>query len=290
VKLRAYYDALKPSRTYATGRTAGAGFLFAYSNWPVTWTARLSLFVSTLLGTTLVIMSACAVNNCTDRGIDARMDRTKKRATVTGEISVRKLATVGVVLGVVGFALLLVRVNLLTALIGAAAYVDYVVLYGWTKRHSVHSTVVGTICGAASLVAGYTAVTNRFDVPALLLGLMMVFWQMPHFYAIAIFRRNDYAAADLPVWTVRYGVRSAQVWIVVYTVLYILAGAALGIWGHAGVIATAAIVLTGLYWLYKGMAGLRAVDPDKWAHRMFGLSFVTLLVLCAALALAPFLQ
>jgi heme o synthase len=284
VNLRAYYDALKPGRTYANVMTTGAGFLFA-SQWSIDW----GLLLATLVGTTLVIMSACAVNNCTDRGIDAHMARTRDRPTVTGLLPVRNLAILGVVLGLAGFAVLALWVNWLTVLIGAVAYVDYVVLYGWSKRNTVHSTLIGTICGAASIAAGYTAVTGRYDLNALLLTLLMVFWQMPHFYAIGIFRRDDYKAAGLPIWTVRYGVRSTQVWMLVYTCLYIGSAIALGVWGVGGVIVTAVITGTGLYWLYKGIKGLRAAKPVAWARGMFGFSFVVLLVLCGAVALAPLL-
>lgn len=282
--VRAYYMALKPGRTYANVMTTGAGFLFA-SAWHIDWL----LLLATLAGTTLVIMSACAVNNCTDRGIDAHMSRTRKRATVTGQIPIRNLALLGVVLGIAGFALLLLYVNWLTALIGAVAYIDYVVLYGWSKRTTVHSTLIGTICGAASIAAGYTAVTARYDLTALLLTLTMVFWQMPHFYAIGIFRRDDYKAAGLPIWTVKYGVPSTQRWILVYTTLYLLAVAALGVWGSAGVMATVVIGATGAYWLLMGIRGFRALKPDVWARQMFGFSFTTLMVLAGAVALAPLL-
>lgn len=283
--LRAYYAALKPERTYANVMTTGAGFLFA-SGWHGHWL----LLLYTLLGTTLVVMSACAVNNVTDRRIDAQMPRTKERATVTGEVSARKLVFIAVVFGLVGFAILAVHVNWLTTLLGAIAYVDYTVLYGWSKRTTPWSTLIGTISGAVPMVAGYTAVTNQFDYVALLLGLVMVFWQMVHFYAIAIFRRSDYAAGKLPVWAVRYGVKNTQVWMLVYTVLYLLAVIALAAWGSTGWIFLGVVGVLGLYWFYLGLKGFASVKPEKWARSMFGFSLVNLLVLSVVLAVVPAIQ
>jgi protoheme IX farnesyltransferase len=289
--VKAYYAALKPERTYANVMTTGAGFLFA-CRWHVDW---LLLFY-TLIGTTLIVMSACAANNYTDRGIDAKMPRTKKRATVTGHVTGGKLLAIAIVFGLVGLAILAVHVNWLTLLVGAIAYVDYVVLYAWSKRTTVHSTLIGTISGAAPLVAGYVAVTGRFDLTALLLALVMVFWQMPHFYSIGIFRRDDYAAGGLPIWPVVKGVRSTQIWMLVYTTLYVLAVLALALFGNSGVrhgsgglVFGVVIGALGLYWLLRGMAGLRAQEPAKWARGMFGLSLITLLALSVGVAFAPLL-
>jgi len=282
--LKGYYEALKPERTYANVMTTAAGFLFACA-WHIDW----ALLLYTLLGTTLVVMSACAANNCTDRGIDARMPRTKQRATVTGEVSVRWLTSVAVAFGLIGFAVLLVHVNWLTALVGVIAYIDYVVLYGWSKRTTVHSTLIGTISGAAPLVAGYTAVAGRFDVTALLLGLSMIFWQMPHFYAIGIFRHDDYKVGGLPVWPVQRGVRSAQYWMVAYTALYLCTGVSLAVFGHASATYAAVISLAGLYWLWLGVKGMHSLEPVKWARGIFGVSLVVLLVFSAAVALSPLL-
>lgn len=282
--LRAYYDVIKPERTYANVMTAAAGFLFAAQR-HIGW----GLFAATLLGTTLVVMSACALNNATDRGIDTEMPRTQRRPVVTGLLPVRNVVLLSVVLGLVGFAVLAAYTNWLTVLIGVVAYVDYTVLYGWSKRTTPHSTLIGTISGAAPLVAGYTAVTGRFDLTALLLMLIMVFWQMPHFYAIGIYRRDDYRAARLPVWPVAKGVRSTQRWILVYTVLYVLAGIGLAIWGTGGMVFGLVMGAMGVYWLVRLSRGFGAADVAGWARRMFGFSLLSLTVLSVVLAGSPWL-
>lgn len=280
--LKDYYAALKPERTFFNVMTTLAGFLFA-CGWHVDW----MLLLYTLLGTTLIVMSACAVNNCTDRTLDAKMPRTKNRATATGAVSIRRLASIAVIFGVVGFAILAVHVNRLTTLLGAIAYVDYVVLYAWSKRHTPWSTLIGTLSGSLPLVAGYTAATNSFTTTALLLGLVMLFWQMVHFYAIAIFRRKDYAAGNIPVWAVRYGVASTQKWLLFYTLLYLVTVIQLTFFASLGWVFLVVVGGMGVYWLYRGITGFRAEKPEMWARGMFGFSLITLLVLSAAIAVAP---
>jgi protoheme IX farnesyltransferase len=282
--LRDYYLALKPERTYANVMTTLAGFLFA-CRWHVNW----ALLAYTLVGTTLIVMSACAVNNVTDRELDARMPRTRKRATATGLVPARRLLAVAVLFGVVGFGLLATRVNLLTASLGVLGYVDYVLLYAWSKRTTPYSTMIGTISGAVPLVAGYAAATGQLDATALLLGLIMLAWQMPHFYAIGIFRLKDYQAGGLPIWPVVKGVRSTQLWIMAYTALYVLAVLGLSWFGHVGWVFAVVIGSLGLYWLFKGFKGFAALQPEKWARGMFGFSLITLLALSAMLTLAPLL-
>jgi protoheme IX farnesyltransferase len=284
MKLRTYYAALKPERTYANVMTTGAGFLFA-SRWHV----QGILLLATIIGTTFIVMSACAVNNCIDRELDARMPRTKRRATATGEVRILILAVLAAVLGIAGFMILAIRVNMLTVLLGIIGYVDYVLLYSWSKRKTPWSTLLGTISGAVPLMAGYTAVTGHLNVTVLLLGLTMVFWQMPHFYAIGIFRHKDYAAGNLPVWPVRHGLRSAQWWILIYAALYLAAVLLVASVGSAGLIFAIVVGLAAVYWLWIGTKGFSSTEPEKWARSMFGFSLLAILILCAGVAFSPLL-
>lgn len=284
MKLRAYYYALKPERTYANVMTTAAGFLLACA-WHINW----ALLLATLGGTTLVVMSACAANNATDRSIDKLMPRTRKRATATGEVPVAHVVAIAVVFGLGGIMILLRYTNMLVALLGFIGYVDYVVLYAWSKRKTPHSTLIGTVSGAIPLVAGYVAVTNRLNMTALLLGLAMTFWQMGHFYSIAIFRRKDYAAGNLPVWSVRYGINNTQKWLLFYVMLYVVTALGLASQISKGWALGVSIGLLGLYWLYRGFAGFKTLEPEKWARGMFGLSLVVLLVFSGAIALLPLL-
>jgi protoheme IX farnesyltransferase len=276
-----YFSVFKPERTLANVMTTGAGFLLASA-----WHFDVLLLAATIIGTSLIVASACAVNNCTDRGIDSLMPRANKRPLVVGSLPLWPVVMAAIIFGAIGFWLLAVYVNWLTVLIGVIGYIDYVALYGWTKRHSVHSTLVGTISGSAPIVAGYTAVTGRFDLTALWLGVIMLFWQMAHFYAIGIFRREDYAAADIPVWPVKKGVSSTRRWIVLYVILYAVSVTGLALSDAGGLIFMLLVIVPSLYWLKLGLTKADKKSPEAWAKQMFGVSLVVLVFFSGALSLA----
>jgi heme o synthase len=282
--LKKYYELAKPERTYANVITATAGFLFA-SRWHI----HFWLLVATLVGTSLVIASACVINNYTDRGIDVKMARTKKRALVNGHISPRNALLYAIVLGLVGFLILGLYVNLLVVVLGVIAYIDYVVLYGISKRRSVHGTIVGSISGALSIVAGYCAVTGRIDGAAILLFLILAFWQMPHFYAIAIYRQDDYEAAGIPVWPLKKGMQSTKVQMLLYTAAFAISALLLTVFGYTGYIYLIIMTLLSLYWLLRCAQGFKVTDNIRWARGTFSLSLIILLVFCGILSVGAIL-
>lgn len=278
--LKYWIELTKPERTLANVITASAGFLLAaqgHINW--------ALLAATLIGTSLVIASACVANNYFDRDIDARMPRTKHRALVEGKVEPRATAVYAVVLGVLGVAVLWVFVNRLVVVLGAVAYVDYVGLYGYSKRHTVHSTLIGTISGSMSLVAGYVAVTGRLDTEALILFLILALWQMPHFYAIAIFRAKDYAAAKIPIMSLVAGFRSTRRQILAYTLAFVLASVLLYVLGYVGSLYLAVTLALSAYWLWVQLRGTRASGDVAWARSVFKASLTVLLLQSFAMAL-----
>lgn len=283
-RLRTYYRLTKPGIIYGNITTAAAGFLFA-SKWHIV----VRLAAATLGGMALVIASACVFNNYIDRGIDERMARTKKRALVSGEISGRSALTFASVLAVLGFFVLGAWTNALVVWIGAVAFFDYVVLYGWSKRTSVYGTIVGSISGSAPLVAGYVAVRAHFDVNALILFLIMTFWQMPHFYAIATYRYDDYKAAGLPVLPVARSVAAAKRQIIAYIAAFALANVALSVFGKAGIVYAVAMLGLSFAWLERGRRGFHAKDDTAWAKRMFLFSLVVMLSMSALISVASIL-
>jgi protoheme IX farnesyltransferase len=263
--------------------TAAAGFLLASKG-----NIKLGLMLALIAGNALIIASACVFNNYIDRGIDSKMARTKKRATAIGKIGKTGAISYASVLGIAGFVVL-TQTNMLTFTIGAGAFFSYVVLYGIAKRKSVHGTLVGTAPGAASLVAGYTAVTNRLDLGAFLLFLIMVFWQMAHFYSIAIFRLKDYKKAGIPVMPAVNGVNKTKILITFYIFAYVIASIDLSFFGFAGLSYLVVISALGIYWLYRAISGFKVRSDNKWAGSMFGFSLVVLLVFSFMISINSFL-
>ena len=278
--VRDYYNLTKPGIIYGNALTTLGGFLLATKfHFP------LALLFATLGGISLVIASACVFNNYIDRDIDEKMARTKKRALVSGEIAGQSALIYASVLGIVGYLILVHYVNRLTAGIGLVAFVDYVVLYGYAKRNSVHGTVVGSISGAAPVVAGYTAVTDHFGLAALILFLILVCWQMPHFYAIAMYRIDDYKAAHIPVLPIKSGMRATKIQILAYIITFMLALGALTTFGYAGVSFLIVMETFAFYWLWLGLKGFKTPDNKKWARKMFFFSLVVILALSVMLSL-----
>ena len=277
--IKTYYQLAKPGIIYGNALMAIGGFFLAAQGH-----FKPGLFLAMLLGICLVMASGCVFNNYIDRGIDSKMLRTKKRASVTGLISPRNQLIYGTVLGLIGF-LSLAFTNLITVLIALAGWFFYVILYGIAKRRSVHGTIVGSIAGAVPPVVGYTAITGHLDGAAWLLFFILVLWQMPHFYAIAIFRSDDYDAAGLPVLPVKHGVHITKVQIVIYILALMVALALLNILGYAGYTYLVAMILLNFRWLWLAIRGFTAQNDLVWARQVFRFSLVLITALCIILSL-----
>lgn len=270
-----YYKLTKPGIIRGNMLSTIAGFILASAGH-----FNIYLFAATIFGIAMVIASGCVLNNIIDRNLDKKMDRTKKRAIVTGSISVKNAAIYGTIVGLLGFGSLYLYTNLITVFAAAVGFVFYVVVYGYFKRASVYGTLVGSISGAIPPVVGYLAVSNQFDMGAFLLFLILVMWQMPHFYAIAIYRLSDYSNASLPVLPVKKGIKVAQIHILLYIVGFIAASALLSFYQFTGTLYLISISILGLFWLGYGLKGFRSMDNVIWAKKMFGFSLLVLLAVC----------
>lgn len=245
-------------------------------------TLELMPFLAALLGVALVIASGCVFNNVVDRDIDVKMRRTRDRALVKGVISVPVALVYATFLGIAGVTLLYWMANPLAAFFAAVGFIVYVGFYTlWLKRSSVHGTLVGSLSGAMPPVIGYCAASNQFDLGAALLLLIFSLWQMPHSYAIAIFRFDDYKAASIPVLPVVKGIPAAKRSIVLYIIAFTAAVLALSLTGYAGygylVVAGAA----SFYWLYLALSNYDWVDHAAWARKQFAFSIVMVMILSA---------
>lgn len=282
--IKTYYRLTKPGIIYGNIITTVAGFLLAAQG-----KVNFELFVATFFGVAIVIGSACVFNNYLDREIDKKMARTQKRALVTHAISPRNALIFATLLGVIGFIDLLFFVNFLTFLLGLIGFIDYVIFYGWSKRNSIYGTLVGSISGAVPIAAGYTAVTNRFDTAALLLFLIMVFWQMPHFYAIAIYRLKDYAAAKIPVLPVKKSMFRTKLETLFYLLAFVISSLLLTVFHITGTVYLIIMSILGAGWLLFAVSGFTIKHVDAWARKMFFFSLIAVLVLCIILSVDSFL-
>lgn len=269
--VRTYYQLAKPGIIRGNLLTATAGFLVA-SGTNIGWLT----LTATLVSIALIIGSACTVNNYIDRDIDIKMARTKGRALAQGVMPAKNALIYALALGIAGFSILAVWTNWLTVLIGLIGYVDYVAIYTFSKRKTWHATLIGSICGSMPVVAGYTAVTGRLDAGALILFLILTSWQMPHFYAIALRRLDDYKAAKVPVLPAVRGAKVTRLQIVAYMIIFFASVLALGIFGYAGTFYLVAMGLLSAGWLVVALRRWHSASIKRWATSVFLYSLLLL--------------
>jgi len=270
----------KPGIILGNVITTAAGFALASRG-----NIDYSLFVMTLIGLSLIIASSCVFNNIIDRHVDAQMARTKNRGLATGEVSCKSAVIMGVVLGLFGAWILFSYTNLLALLIATFGFLIYVFPYSFGKYRTSYGTLIGSIAGAAPPLVGYCAVTNRFDLGALLLFLIVVFWQMPHFYAIAIYRLHDYSRAGVPVLPVKQGIRTTKVHMVLYTIAFIVAALLLPLLNFTGYVYFWTAAILGLIWLWQCLQGFKCKNDAVWARKVFLFSLVVITGLCLSMGL-----
>jgi len=237
------------------------------------------------IGIALVAGSAAALNHLVDSKIDADMARTKARPMAQGRVSNRQGAMFVAVTGLVGFGLLMVFINPLTAWLNFASWVGYGIIYTmYLKRATPQNIVIGGLFGAAPPLFGWTAVTNSLDGGGLLLVLIIFAWTPPHFWALAIERREEYKKVDVPMLPVTHGVQYTKLHIVLYTIIMILVTVLPFLIGMSNVLyLVSALVLGGifLYWSLVLLKGDNRQAPMKTFHYSIvylGLLFLALLV------------
>jgi protoheme IX farnesyltransferase len=235
---------------------------------------------ATLLGIALVVACGGVLNNCIDRKIDRRMLRTRHRPLARGLIKLPSALAYAALLGLTGLALLGAAANLLAVGLVLAGLLIYVGVYSlYLKRRSVYGVLVGSLAGAAPPLAGYCAVTGRFDLGAVILLAIFSLWQMPHCYAIAVYRFEDYAAAAIPVLPVKEGAAAAQKHMAGYILAFLAATTMLTFGGYTGYPTLAVATVLSLSWLYLAWWGCKAKDERLWARKLFIFSLLTIFLL-----------
>lgn len=247
-----------------------AALMLALYTYELNFVENIPALIYAFLGSAAVIAAAGAYNNVYDRDIDKIMPRTQSRPTVTGELSAKKVLIVATSLLIAGCVLLYLA-SPLAALLGFLGVFFYVVPYTmWTKRRTIWNTEVGSISGAMPPLIGWAAVAPDIWHPAAwALFLIMVIWQMPHFYAIAIRKKEDYAAANIPMLPVAKGERRTYIQSNVYLVLLMLSSF-LFLPLSSG-LTIVSFVLSAI-WLWMSITASKQKEEKKWANKMFAYS------------------
>ena len=213
-----YLELCKPRVVILIVFTAVVGMFLAVPGWPP--------FIAVLAGTLgigLAASSAAAINHLLDHRIDAKMARTKRRPLASGQLTERNVLIFALSLGLIAMAILVLWVNLLTAVLTFLSLIGYAIVYtAWLKRATPQNIVIGGAAGAAPPVLGWTAVTGSLDPQALLLFLIIFIWTPPHFWALAIYRKAEYALVDIPMLPVTHGSEFTRLQILLYTVLLVI--------------------------------------------------------------------
>lgn len=278
--IKTYYLLTKPGILFGNAITTTAGFLLASKGH-----IDIFLFLITLIGLSGVIASACVLNNYIDRVSDGKMIRTKNRALAKGLITGQNAIVFSLVLGFAGILILGLYTNLLAVLVAATGFFVYVVLYSFSKYLTTLGTVIGSIAGAVPPVVGYTAVSNSLDLGAAIFFLILVLWQMPHFFAIALYRLDDYTAADIPVLPVKKGITVTKIQMLLYIIAFTLAASLLTFYGYTGYTYLLITLLLSITWLWMSIQGFKTENDTLWARKMFLFSLIVITGISLAIPL-----
>ena len=281
---RDYLELTKPRVVALIVLTAVIGTLLATPGMP-----PLDALVFGNLGIALAAASAAAVNHALDRKLDARMGRTRNRPLPTGHVSLTQALRFALVLGVASMSILVAFVNVLTAVLTFASLILYAVIYTvWLKRATPQNIVIGGAAGAAPPVLGWVAVTNHVSAQALLLFLIIFAWTPPHFWALAIARRHDYARADVPMLPVTHGEEFTRLHVLLYTVILCVVTLLPYMTGMSGLIYLVAAIGLNARFLTQAVM-LKITGRDELPMRMFRFSIRYLMWLFLALLLDHYL-
>ncbi len=276
---RDYLEMCKPKVVLMMILTSAIGMMLARSSLP-----SLNVMIFGNIGIALMAGSAAAINHVVDRKVDTLMSRTKNRPLAQGKVSVVSGLVFAMLLGVAGMALLIIQINPLTAWLTFASLIGYAVVYTlFLKRATPQNIVIGGIAGAAPPLLGWISVTGAIEPNSLLLVLIIFAWTPPHFWALAIHRKAEYAKADIPMLPVTHGEAYTKVQILLYTFILLAVSLFPFITGMSGYLYLASALVLGsrfIYWAIVMMKNSRsnaAMSTFKYSITYLMLLFVALL-------------
>ena len=285
LQARQYYELTKPRVVALIVFCAIIGMFLAVPGLP-----PLDRVLFGSLGIWLAAASAAAINHLIDQRIDAVMARTAHRPLPSGSLVSRQVLLFAIALGLLSMAILALLVNTLTALLTFGSLIGYAIVYtGWLKRATPQNIVIGGLAGAAPPALGWTAITGELHPHALLLVLIIFVWTPPHFWALAIYRREDYARAMVPMLPVTHGVEYTRWHVLFYTVLLLVVTVLPWLTGMSGLFYLGGALVLGGAFLYYA---IRLMNPpnERFAMQVFNYSIIYLMALFAFLLLDHYLM
>jgi len=288
-KAAQYFELTKPKVVALIVFTAVVGMFLATPGWP-----PLSALLAGTLGIALASGSAAAINHLLDQRIDAVMVRTRNRPLPQGQLQERQVLAFALTLGLFSMLVLVAWVNPLTAVLTFVSLIGYAIVYtAWLKRATPQNIVIGGAAGAAPPLLGWTAVTGSVDPGAVLLFLIIFVWTPPHFWALAIHRRLDYAAVDMPMLPVTHGNEFTRWHILFYTILLVMITTLPYLTGMSTLVYLAGVSVLNLGFLWYAWRLLKAGDSsegDALPMQTFGYSVTYLMLLFVFLLADHYLQ
>lgn len=288
-KAKQFFELTKPKVVTLIVFTAVVGMFLATPGLP-----PLQALVAGTLGIALASGSAAAINHLLDQRIDAVMVRTRNRPLPQGDLDGRQVLVFALILGLLSMLILVIWVNALTAALTFISLIGYAIVYtAWLKRATPQNIVIGGAAGAAPPLLGWTAVTGTVDPGAILLFLIIFVWTPPHFWALAIHRRLDYAAVEMPMLPVTHGNAFTRWHILFYTILLVLVTTLPYLTGMSDLLYLAGVSVLNLGFLWYAWRLLQAGDSSEGEvlpMQTFGYSVIYLMLLFVFLLADHYLQ
>jgi protoheme IX farnesyltransferase len=276
-KRKEFTKLIKTGIVYSNAMTAFVAMWIACYMQDSTIFDHIGLMIIMLLGSSFVVAGSCSLNNYIDRDIDPLMKRTENRPTVTGVFSPEFALLIGASFVAIGLFLLSFT-SWVSMAYGIIGFIGYVFVYSaWTKRKTWWNTIIGSIPGAVPILIGWGAIDPSLSLVAWALFAWMVIWQMPHFYAIAIRRVEEYKKAGIPMLPVVHGIHKTKQQIIFWILLLIPLAYFLK---DLGIVFVIIFTCANLGWLGLSFMNKKAKNETKWATNMFIYSINYLLVIC----------
>lgn len=282
--IKSYYLLCKPNVVYMMLICALVGMLLAEDT-----VSSIPTILIALLGIALCSGSAAAINQVIDRKADAAMTRTDQRPLPQGELSAFHASCFALVIGILGAVILFLFINTLTMILTLASLVGYAFIYTvYLKRATPQNIVIGGLAGAAPPLLGWASISNTIDPHALLLVLIIFVWTPPHFWALAIYRKDEYAKESIPMLPVTHGVAFTKLQIVLYTIiLFIVSILPYIVLMSGGIYLVSAVILSSIFLYYS--IKLYFSDNDAIAMKTFNFSIYYIFLIFVALLLDHYL-